>query len=65
MYKALDLIVEKKKLEEPLEFFTNSIEKLKPVVEVRSRRVGGANYLVPTEVRSSRRTALSNVVLVM
>ena len=59
VYKALDLIVEKKKLEEPLEFFTNSIEKLKPVVEVRSRRVGDANYLVPTEVRASRRTALA------
>ena len=59
VYKALELIVEKKKLSEPLEFFADSIEKLKPVVEVRSRRVGGGNYLIPTEVRASRRTALA------
>lgn len=45
--------------EDPLQVFSAAIENVKPVVEVKSRRVGGANYQVPVEVRPSRRLALS------
>jgi len=44
---------------DPLEVFTGALNNVKPVVEVKSRRVGGANYQVPVEVRPSRRMALS------
>ncbi|WP_225721409.1 30S ribosomal protein S7 [Candidatus Vallotiella sp. (ex Adelges kitamiensis)] len=44
---------------DPLEVFTAALNNVKPVVEVKSRRVGGANYQVPVEVRPSRRMALS------
>ena len=44
---------------EPLEVFSLAINNIKPIVEVKSRRVGGANYQVPVEVRPSRRMALS------
>src|SRR5690625_7891365 len=44
---------------EPLEVFNTAINNIKPVVEVKSRRVGGANYQVPVEVRPVRRTALA------
>ncbi|WP_092403113.1 MULTISPECIES: 30S ribosomal protein S7 [Candidatus Ichthyocystis] len=43
----------------PLDIFSSAVSNVKPVVEVKSRRVGGANYQVPVEVCSSRRTALS------
>ena len=57
-YKALDSIEEKGK-EEPLRVFRKAIENASPLLEVRSRRVGGATYQVPVEVRESRRQALS------
>ncbi|EIP84377.1 ribosomal protein S7 [Burkholderia pseudomallei] len=44
---------------DPLEVFTVALNNVKPVVEVKSRRVGGANYQVPVEVRPSRRMALA------
>ncbi|TAJ16097.1 MAG: 30S ribosomal protein S7, partial [Dehalococcoidia bacterium] len=44
---------------DPLEVFSLAVNNVKPVVEVKSRRVGGANYQVPVEVRPSRRVALS------
>ena len=44
---------------DPLEVFSLAINNVKPIVEVKSRRVGGANYQVPVEVRPSRRMALS------
>ena len=44
---------------DPLEVFSSAVANVKPVVEVKSRRVGGANYQVPVEVRPSRRMALS------
>jgi small subunit ribosomal protein S7 len=44
---------------DPLEVFTTALNNVKPVVEVKSRRVGGANYQVPVEVRPSRRMALA------
>ena len=58
LYEALDIIHQKTK-EDPLPFFQKAIENIKPVVEVRSRRVGGSTYQVPTEVRPPRRTALA------
>ena len=58
LYDAFDIIQEKAK-EDPLALFQKAVENVKPVVEVRSRRVGGSTYQVPTEVRYLRRTTLS------
>ena len=51
--------IEKKANKEPLEVFSIAMGNVKPIVEVKSRRVGGANYQVPVEVRPSRRLALA------
>lgn len=51
--------IEKKANKEPLEIFSTAMGNVKPMVEVKSRRVGGANYQVPVEVRPSRRIALA------
>jgi len=59
VYGALDRIAEKNKEVEPLEIFTKALENVRPVVEVKSRRVGGSTYQVPVEVRPVRRTALA------
>ena len=56
-YQALD-IIKKKTSADPLKFFHDALNNIKPSVEVRSRRVGGATYQVPVEVRSERRQAL-------
>jgi small subunit ribosomal protein S7 len=58
VYGALDQI-SKKTGKDPIEVFASAIGNVKPVVEVKSRRVGGANYQVPVEVRPSRRLALA------
>jgi len=58
IYDAFDLI-EKKAGQDPLKTFLEAIENVKPGVEVRSRRVGGATYQIPIEVRSERRQALA------
>ena len=58
IYGALDQI-RKKSNKEPLEVFTQALNNVKPMVEVKSRRVGGANYQVPVEVRPVRRMALA------
>jgi small subunit ribosomal protein S7 len=58
MYGAFQIIKEKMG-KEPLEVFTKALENVKPVVEVKSRRVGGSTYQVPVEVRDSRREALA------
>jgi len=58
IYKCFDIIKEKTKLE-PLDVFEAALKNTAPNVEVRSRRVGGANYQVPVEVRPERRQALS------
>jgi small subunit ribosomal protein S7 len=58
VYGAL-IEIEKKNGKEALEIFNTALNNIKPVVEVKSRRVGGANYQVPTEVRPSRRMALA------
>lgn len=58
IYGAFDQI-KNKSGKDPLEIFASAVNNVKPVVEVKSRRVGGANYQVPVEVRPSRRVALS------
>jgi small subunit ribosomal protein S7 len=57
LYKALDTI-EKKTKGEPLKIFEQAVNNTRPLIEVKSRRVGGSTYQVPTEIRPSRRTAL-------
>jgi small subunit ribosomal protein S7 len=58
IYGALEQI-QKKANKDPLEVFNQAMSNVKPVVEVKSRRVGGANYQVPVEVRPMRRMALA------
>jgi small subunit ribosomal protein S7 len=57
LYGAFDVIGEKSK-ESPVEVFEKAVNNVKPVIEVKSRRVGGSTYQVPTEVIPSRRVAL-------
>jgi len=57
LYDAFDLLEKQKK--EPLEVFGNAIKNVSPAVEVRSKRIGGANYQVPREVRGERKIALA------
>jgi len=57
LFKALDIMGEKGKAE-PLKMFEQAIDNVRPLIEVKSRRVGGSTYQVPTEIRPSRRTAL-------
>jgi small subunit ribosomal protein S7 len=61
IYGALDRIAEKtgKKGGEAIEILSTALDNVKPVVEVKSRRVGGATYQVPVEVRSTRRQTLA------
>lgn len=59
VYEAFDVIKEKAKVENPMEIFDVAMKNTGPTMEVRSRRVGGANYQVPREVRPERRQALS------
>lgn len=58
MYEAMNIMEEKSKTE-PLEIFKKAMNNVQPAIEVRSRRVGGANYQVPSEVRPDRRIALA------
>jgi small subunit ribosomal protein S7 len=58
LYGALDVIQERYK-EDPLEVFRKALDNVKPKLEVKSRRVGGATYQVPVEVRPERRVALA------
>ena len=57
LYNAFDIIAEKTG-REPMEVFEEAIENIMPVLEVRARRIGGANYQVPVEVRPERRITL-------
>jgi small subunit ribosomal protein S7 len=59
VYGALDLIREKKKDADPLEVFLQAVENVKPRLEVKSRRVGGATYQVPVEVSPDRQAAVA------
>ncbi len=58
LYDALDIIGEKTK-QDPLPIFQKAVQNVEPVVEVKSRRVGGSTYQVPTEVAPGRKLALS------
>jgi small subunit ribosomal protein S7 len=58
VYGALDLIADKTK-SDPVEVYNAAIDNLRPLVEVKSRRVGGATYQVPVEVRPARQAALA------
>jgi small subunit ribosomal protein S7 len=57
-YNAFDVIEDKAK-NEPLKVFEQAMDNVRPMIEVKSRRVGGSTYQVPTEIRPSRRTALA------
>ena len=59
VYGALDRVVENNSGVDPVQFFEDTLERVRPMVEVKARRVGGATYQVPMEVRPSRRTALA------
>ena len=59
VYGALATIAEKKKTDAPLTVLEQALENVRPTVEVKSRRVGGATYQVPVEVRTVRRNALA------
>jgi small subunit ribosomal protein S7 len=58
MYRAMDTMQDRAK-QDSLKLFKQAIDNVKPVVEVKSRRVGGSTYQVPVEVRPERRTSLS------
>jgi small subunit ribosomal protein S7 len=58
-YDAMDLIAKKIKDATPLEVFTQAVENVKPHIEVRSKRVGGATYQVPMQVNTRRRLSLA------
>jgi small subunit ribosomal protein S7 len=58
-YEAMDRIAEKMEGVDPVEVFNKAVENAKPLLEVKSRRVGGANYQVPIEVKPHRRQALA------
>ena len=58
LYEAFD-VIEKRLKRDPLEVFLKAVENAKPLLEVKSRRVGGSTYQVPIEVRESRRDALA------
>ena len=58
VYGALDIIASRQE-KDPVELFSEALENIAPLVEVKSRRVGGATYQVPVEVRPARREALS------
>ena len=57
-YNSMDLM-QSKESEDPLSLFKKAVENTKPILEVKSRRVGGATYQVPVEVRADRKQALS------
>ena len=59
VYGALDRVVEKNSGIDPVQLWEDTLEGVRPMVEVKARRVGGATYQVPMEVRPSRRTALA------
>ena len=59
VYGAFEILAEKKKDQEPVATFHSALDHVAPAVEVRSRRVGGATYQVPVEVRPDRRRALA------
>jgi len=59
LYKSLDYVKEKTKVQNPLEIFSKAIKNISPNLELKARRVGGANYQVPIQVRGDRKIALA------
>lgn len=59
VYGALDVIKQKTKVSNPLDIFERALDQIRPVVEVKSRRVGGATYQVPVEVNNNRAITLA------
>ena len=59
VYDALDIASKKLKISKPIDLFNTALNNVKPGIEVRSRRVGGATYQVPVEVRNERAQALA------
>ena len=59
VYDALEIASKKLKISKPIDLFRNALNNVKPGIEVRSRRVGGATYQVPVEVKSKRAQALA------
>ena len=59
VYRALEKFAQRIKSENPLDAFEQAIENSKPALEVKTRRIGGANYQVPVEIPSERRTAMA------
>ena len=64
-YNSLDIVGEKMKSEEkaPLEIWKQALENVSPMVEVKSRRVGGATFQVPTEIRPDRKISISMKII--
>jgi small subunit ribosomal protein S7 len=58
-YRAMDILKERTQEDDPLKAFKKAVENVKPMLEVKTRRVGGANYQVPVEVPQNRRTSLA------
>jgi len=58
-YKAMDIVAERLGKDDPLEIFETALSNVAPIIEVRSRRVGGMTYQVPTEVNAKRRISLA------
>jgi len=59
VYDAMDIISKKAKTKKPIEIFNGAIKNVGPVMEVKSRRIGGANYQVPVQVKENRKLALA------
>ena len=59
VYDSFDIVKKQEKTEKPLETFIKAVRNIGPLTELRSRRVGGANYQIPIEVRSARRLTLA------
>ena len=58
VYGALETVAQKRNIEDPVSFFEEVLENVRPMVEVKARRVGGATYQVPMEIRAERKQAL-------
>ena len=59
VYGAMEIMAEKEQGREPLEIFMQALENAKPLLELKSRRVGGANYQIPVEVDRARSTGIA------
>ncbi len=65
VYRALEKFAQKVKTDNPLEAFEQALENSKPSLEVKTRRIGGANYQVPVEIPGDRRTAMAMQWIIM